>query len=193
MLSVLQSNPSTVQLTTRSSTSTVDLDSDDSTTNRDSFSDLDQDFAFIPTQPRVEEKDENKGADEKTDDNGKLHKRNFVLKGVPNAVSKTKDDAVPLPDPFELPKNYRPDVEAALKTGCMTLETNKSFLSTVAASMFVYKKYPTADDYNNVARVIIKMYPFMRSPMCKLFEGNHNLFGLCLECGMHSFIYFYVS
>ena len=62
----------------------------------------------------------------------------FGLKGLPNAVSKTKDDAVPLLDSFELPKNYRPDVEAALKTGCMTLETNKSFLSTVAASMFVY-------------------------------------------------------
>ena len=171
---------------TRSSTSTVGLDSDDSATNKDSFNDLDNDFAFIPTQTRVEGADEDEGADQKTEDNGKLPKHNFVLKGVSNAVSKTKDDAVPLPDPFELPKNYRPDVEAALKTGCMTLETNKSFLSTVAASMFVYKKYPTADDYNNVARVMIKMYPFVRShtgkPCVKFLKGTVICLGLWHAC-----------
>eukprot|EP00731_Ephydatia_muelleri_P001577 Em0001g1577a len=93
---------------------------------------IDNDFAFIPTQPRVEGADKDEGADQKIEDIGKLPKGNFVLKGVPNAGSMTKDDAVPLPDPFERPKN----IEAALKTGCMTLETNKSFLSTVAAAMF---------------------------------------------------------
>ena len=102
---------------------------------------------------------------------------------MPNAVSKTKDDAVPLPDPFELPKNYRPDVDAALKTGCMTLETNKSFLSTVAAAIFVY---PTADDYNNVARVIIQMYPFMRSstgkPCVSFLKGTVICLGLWHAC-----------
>ena len=89
-------------------------------------------------------------------------------------------------DPFELPKNYRSDVEAALKTGCMTLETNKSFLSTVAVSMFVYKKYPKADDYNNVARVMIKMYPFMRSPTGKpcvsFLKGTVICLGLWHAC-----------
>ena len=75
---------------------------------------------------------------------------------------KTKDDAAPLPDPFELPKNHRPDVEAALKTGCMTLETNKSFLSTVAASMFVYK-----NTQQLTTTTMLLGYPFMRSPTGK--------------------------
>ena len=44
----------------------------------------------------------------------------------------------------------------------MTLETNKAFLSTVAAAMFTYKRYPTSDDYNNVARAIATKYPFMK-------------------------------
>ena len=53
-------------------------------TSDDSF---DNDSAFIPTQPRVEGAGEDEGADQKTEDIGKL----------PNAVSKTKDDAFPLP------------------------------------------------------------------------------------------------
>ena len=94
-------------------------------------------------------------------------KSKYVLEDMPKAVYKTEQDAIPLPDPFELPKHYRPDVEVALKSGKMTVDTNKSFLSTVAAAMFTYKRYPTADDYNNVARVIIHQYPFMKSPTGK--------------------------
>ena len=95
------------------------------------------------------------------------NKHKYVLKKLPKAMCNTEEDTFPLTDPFELPKHYRPGVEAALKSGNMTLETNKSFLSTIAASMFTYKKYPTADDYNNVARVIIQKYPFMKSPTGK--------------------------
>ena len=94
-------------------------------------------------------------------------KSKYILKTLPRVITKTEDDAIPLPDPFELPKNYRPDVESALKSGKMTLDTNKAFLSTVAACMFSYKKYPTSDDYNNVARTIVQKYPFMKSPIGK--------------------------
>ena len=75
-------------------------------------------------------------------------------------VCKTEDDAVPLPDPFLLPKFYRADVELALKSSTMTEDTTRA---CVAASMFTYKRYPTADDYRN-ARVIINKYPFLKSP-----------------------------
>ena len=73
-----------------------------------------------------------------------------------SVVCKTEDDAIPLPDPFELPKHYRPDVEVDLKSGSMTEDTTRAFLSSVAASMFTYKRYPSADDYRNVARVILQ-------------------------------------
>jgi len=68
-----------------------------------------------------------------------------VFKEIPKAICKTEQDSVPLPDPFELPKNYRPDIELVLKSGKMTTDTNKAFLSTVAAAMFAYKRYPTAN------------------------------------------------
>ena len=35
-------------------------------------------------------------------------------------IEKTEDDAVPLPDPFPLPKHFRSDVKVGLKNGKMT-------------------------------------------------------------------------
>ena len=78
---------------------------------------------------------------------------------------KTDDDAVPLPDPFPLPKNYKTDVNVALMTGKMTRETKKRFFPAVAAVMFTYKRYPNAEDYQNVARCVVSKYPFFRSPV----------------------------
>ena len=98
---------------------------------------------------------------------------------MPKAICKTEQDSVPLPDPFELPKNYKPNVELALKSGKITTDTNKAFLSTVAAAMFAYKRYPTADDYSNVARVIIHQYPFMKSPTGKPYVSEILLLAVC--------------
>ena len=70
----------------------------------------------------------------------------------------------PLPDPFPLPENFRYDVEVALKSGKMSRETSKSFLSAVASSMLSYKRYPSRDEYVMVAMTIINKYPFMKSP-----------------------------
>ena len=69
--------------------------------------------------------------------------------GTPASISKksklvkTEDNAIPLPDPFPLLKHYCADVEVALANGKMT----SSFLSAVAASMLVFKRYPTREDY----------------------------------------------
>ena len=91
-------------------------------------------------------------------------KTKYVLKELPNLVAKNMEDEAALPHPFILPKHFKPDVAHALKLKQMTLQTNRSFLSSIAAAMFIYKKYPTADDYYNVARSIIDEYPFMKSP-----------------------------
>ena len=62
-------------------------------------------------------------------------------------------------------KNYKADVELALKNGKMTIETKKRFFSAVAAAMFTYKRYPKPEYYQNVARCIINKYPFFKSPV----------------------------
>lgn len=47
----------------------------------------------------------------------------------------------------------------------MTKDTTSDFLSSIAGAIFVYKRYPTRDDYTVVARAIIAKYPFMSSPV----------------------------
>jgi len=100
--------------------------------------------------------------------------RKFVLKTLPKAVVKREHDT-PLPNPFVLPKNFRPDVRAALECGKMTLETTKSFLSTVAAAMATFTFYPSKDDYTDVARTIIEKYPFMKSRIGKPYVSIYTV------------------
>ena len=70
----------------------------------------------------------------------------------------------PLPDPFPLPKNYRPDVDVGLKSGEMTQETKRSFFTQVASAIYNYKKYPTKEEFTRVATDIITRYPFLAPP-----------------------------
>lgn len=72
---------------------------------------------------------------------------------------------MPLPEPYPLPKHFKSNIEQDLKNGKMSLNSRRVFLSDVASSMLAYKKYPTRDDYANVARSIIKDYPFLKAPL----------------------------
>ena len=86
----------------------------------------------------------------------------FVL-ATPSVVKKSKEETTPLPDPFPLPSNFRPDVHACLANKKMTKSARAAFFSSVAASMFQFKRYPTRDDYVCVARQIVSTYPFLGS------------------------------
>ena len=67
---------------------------------------------------------------------------------VPSSVKKSKEDSgQPLPDPFRLPVRFRPDVEAYLKQGRMT--------------MFQFKRFPSRDEKVSVAKQIVSKYPFL--------------------------------
>lgn len=90
---------------------------------------------------------------------------------------KTADDAIPLPDPFPLPKHYRTDVELALASGKMTKDTTAAFMSAIAAAMLVYKRYPTREDKICVARSIIAKYKFMASPIGTPYVSDHYCYG----------------
>ena len=85
-----------------------------------------------------------------------------MLKALPKTIHKNKDQESPLPNPFVLPKNFRPDVAAALETEQMTRETTTAFTSTVASCIFRFKKYPTKEELTDVARCIVEKYPFMK-------------------------------
>ena len=78
-------------------------------------------------------------------------------------VVKTVDDSIPLPEPYPLPKHFKSDVETDLKSGKMSFNSHRVFMSHIASSMLAFKKYPTRDDYANVARTILKEYPFFKS------------------------------
>ena len=80
------------------------------------------------------------------------------------SVSKDLDDVIPLPSPFPLPKHFSFDVEFGLQEKKMTRETTSKFITAVAGAMLNYKRYPSSDDYQNVARTIINKYPHLKSP-----------------------------
>ena len=88
--------------------------------------------------------------------------------GDPNkrrkSVEKSEEDAVPLPDPFPLPKHYSVDVETGLKSKSLSDHARKAFINKVASAMLFYKRYPTSEDYTNVGRSVIQKYPFLKSP-----------------------------
>lgn len=44
-------------------------------------------------------------------------------------LEKSKEDSIPLPNPYPLPKHYRRNVEEALKRKALTKDTHSHFLS----------------------------------------------------------------
>jgi len=105
-------------------------------------------------------------ADKETEDEERKlqFKRNKTHLDLPSAIKKEEIIEKPLPDPFPFPEHYRSDVEVGLKTGKMSWEAKKSFLSSVASAMFGYKKYPTSEEYTRVALQMITKYPFLKPP-----------------------------
>lgn len=68
---------------------------------------------------------------------------------MPSHVIIKKQDEKPLPVPFVFPSNYRPEVELGLKSGRMSKDAKKHYLSSVAAAMYSYKKYVSKLCHNN--------------------------------------------
>ena len=44
----------------------------------------------------------------------------------------------------------------------MSSNEKQRFISDIASAMLCYKVYLSGDDYSNVARTVIKKYPFMK-------------------------------
>lgn len=86
--------------------------------------------------------------------------------GIPTkkrkAIEKSKEDSVPLPDPF--PKHCV-EVEMAIKEHKFSNVARQAFIGKVASAMLFYKHYPTSEDYANVGRSVIQKYPCLKSPV----------------------------
>ena len=80
------------------------------------------------------------------------------------ATVKSKEDSIPLSDPFPLPQHYSAEVEAGLKAKKLSSAARIAFNNKVASAMLYYKCYPTKDDYD-VTRTIVQKYPFMKAPV----------------------------
>ena len=71
--------------------------------------------------------------------------KKFWSQGLDKIV-KSEEDKIPS---FDLPKTFAQCIESK------TLETDRAFLSSVAGAMFSYKRYPSGEDFYNVAWAIV--------------------------------------
>ena len=65
-----------------------------------------------------------------------LKKNRMELPGI--IEKKRKED--PIPHPFPFPLNFRPEVQICLKSGKMSAEARRHFLSSIASAMFAYRR-----------------------------------------------------
>lgn len=104
------------------------------------------------------------------------------LKSEQKRLSKSREEEQPLPRPFQLPVNFPRAVLEGLSSGCLSGKSRTKFISTVAASVFHHKSYPTKDEYNHVAEQMVEAYPFMQLGSGKghvSYNGNEEF---CLPC-----------
>ena len=66
----------------------------------------------------------------------------------------------PLPRPFHVPKKFVSFVDEALNKVLIGRARTK-FITTIAASIFHFKSYPTPEEYDYVANLVIKTWPFL--------------------------------
>ena len=72
------------------------------------------------------------------------------------SVSKKKTSKMSLPRPFKLPQHFPKFVKRELSTGVLSGKARTRLIFTVAIAMFDYTSYPTKEEYDHVARQIVK-------------------------------------
>ena len=77
-------------------------------------------------------------------------------------IATKKKQEPPLPIPFELPRNYKPEVMAGLEKNFFSGTVVTKFLAAVAAAIFRYKGYPTTAEYEHIGQQIIAKCPFLK-------------------------------
>ena len=87
------------------------------------------------------------------------------LSTSPAVITLDGEDDQLIPDPFPFPKHYTPDIEIGLQTKNLPSKLQAKFYTRIANVMFMYTKKPRAAEFEEVARQIVKKYPFLVSPL----------------------------
>ena len=85
-----------------------------------------------------------------------------IRKTMAHVITK-KEPEPPLPNPFELPRNYPAAVMVGLEKGILSGKTKSKFIGSVAAAIYRYKSYPSREEYERISKQIIIKCPFLRS------------------------------
>lgn len=56
----------------------------------------------------------------------------------------------------------------------MSVATTRLFITSIARSMFAVKKYPTTQAFDNIGQLVLRKYPFLKSPL-----GNGYVWEAC--------------
>jgi len=83
------------------------------------------------------------------------------------ATHKKMTDSL-LPRPFKLPKKFPKFVNKEISTGMLSGKARTRLIFTVANAVFDYTAYPSKEEYDHVARQIVKRYQFMSDD-----KGSH--------------------
>ena len=67
--------------------------------------------------------------------------------------------------PLLILHTYFEQLSSYIPAGKMNSVTTAKFYTRIAGVMAIYKRYPKREDYDRVARGIVRKYPFMRSPI----------------------------
>ena len=97
----------------------------------------------------------------------KKPKRKLQRKDSTPKKKKRKSGSL-LPRPFHLPKHFPKVVKSEISTGFLSRKARSRLILTVANAVFDYASYPTREDYDHVARQIVKKYQFMSDD-----KGSH--------------------
>ena len=63
--------------------------------------------------------------------------------------------------PFDLPRNFQPKIQAGLDEKNLTGRTRAKFITSIAEAMYRFKSYPTKEEYDHVAKQIVKKWSFL--------------------------------
>ena len=75
-------------------------------------------------------------------------------------VSKRKQEP-PLPQLFDPPVNFSPQVMAGLEAENLVGNARTKFITAIVNAIFRYKSYPTDEEYHHVAQQVVRKWKFL--------------------------------
>lgn len=68
-----------------------------------------------------------------------------------------------LPMPFELPRNFQPNIQAGLDDKNLTGRARAKFITSIAEAIYRFKSYPTREEYEHVANRMVQKWTFLET------------------------------